>query len=77
MQHADDTQPNVWGDLWVDLPRMQPSSGGFLMRTLLEDLEMLNKELTMLVNYQKLLERKVQRVFNRMEQYIQRRELNE
>ena len=61
----------------MDLPRMQPSSGGFLMRTLLEDLEMLNKELTMLVNYQKLLERKVQRVFNRMEQYIQRRELNE
>ena len=56
---------------------MQPSSGGFFMRTLLEDLEMLNKELTMLVNYQKLLERKVQRVFNRMEQYIQRRELNE
>ena len=61
----------------MDLPRMQPSIGGFLMRTLLEDLEMLNKELTMLVNYQKLLERKVQRVFNRMEQYIQRRELNE
>ena len=61
----------------MDLPGMQPSFGGFLMRTLLEDLEMLNKELTMLVNYQKLLERKVQRVFNRMEQYIQRRELNE
>ena len=53
---------------------MQPSPGGFLLKSLLEDLEMLNRELSMLVNYQKLLERKVQRVFNRMELYLHNRE---
>ena len=34
---------------------------------------MLNKELSMLVNYQKLLERKVQRVFDRLEIYLHNR----
>ncbi len=43
------------------------------MKSLLEDLEMLNKELSMLVNYQKLLERKVQRVFDRLEIYLHNR----
>ena len=58
----------------MDLPRMQPAPGGFCMRTLMDDLQSLNRELRILSEYQILLERRIQRVFNRMEAYIKRRE---
>ena len=44
------------------------------MRTLMDDLQSLNRELRILSEYQILLERRIQRVFNRMEAYIKRRE---
>ena len=53
---------------------MQPISGGFLMKTLIDDLQSLNRELRILSEYQILLERRIQRVFNRMEAYIKRGE---
>ena len=53
---------------------MQPPIGGFLMKTLMDDLQSLNRELRILSEYQILLERRIQRVFNRMEAYIKRSE---
>ena len=58
----------------MDLPGMQPSIGGFLMKSLMDDLQSLNRELRILSEYQVLLERRIQRVFNRMEAYIKRSE---
>ena len=58
----------------MDLPGMQPSPGGFLMKSLMDDLQSLNRELRILSEYQVLLERRIQRVFNRMEAYIKRSE---
>jgi hypothetical protein len=55
---------------------MQPSSGGFLMKSLMDDLQSLNRELRILSEYQILLERRIQRVFNRLEEYIKRSESN-
>ena len=46
------------------------------MKSLLNDLENLNRELRILSEYQKLLERRIQRVFSRIEQYIERSESN-
>ena len=53
---------------------MQPAPGGFLMKTLLDDLKKINAELEMLAEYQKLMERRIQRVFKRMEAHIKRGE---
>ena len=46
------------------------------MKSLMDDLQSLNRELRILSEYQILLERRIQRVFNRMEAYIERRETN-
>ena len=58
------------------MPRVQPSIGGFLMKSLMDDLQSLNRELRIFSEYQILLERRIQRVFNRMEAYIKRSESN-
>ncbi len=44
------------------------------MRTLMDDLQSLNRELRIRSEYQILPERRIQRVFNRMEAYIKRSE---
>ena len=53
---------------------MQPPFGGFHMKSLMDDLQSLNRELRILSEYQILLERRIQRVFDRMEAYIKRSE---
>lgn len=44
------------------------------MKTLLDELKKINAELEMLAEYQRLMERRVQKVFKRMEAYIKRGE---
>ena len=46
------------------------------MRSLMDDLQSLNRELRILFEYQKLFETRIQRVFDRMEAYIKRSESN-
>jgi N-methylhydantoinase A/oxoprolinase/acetone carboxylase beta subunit len=48
------------------------NAGGTMKDPLLRDLEKLNAELKLLANYQVLLERRINKVFRRLEKKIER-----
>lgn len=73
MQHIVGAYAMHWRHCRVDMHTMQRRTGGVvIMDSLLKDLEKMNKQLRVLSEYQQLLERRVNRLFLRLEQYVQR-----
>tara|TARA_Y100000593_G_C4095410_1_gene230572 strand:+ start:366 stop:575 length:210 start_codon:yes stop_codon:yes gene_type:complete len=55
------------------MPSMQRRTGGMvIMDALLRDLEKMNKQLRVLSEYQLLLERRVNKLFLRLEDYVKK-----
>jgi hypothetical protein len=73
MQHIVGAYAMHWGYCGLDMHPMQRRIGGMvIMDTLLRELEKMNKQLRVLSEYQKLLERRVNRLFLALDRYVQR-----